>query len=125
MNPLGLSWRGFDLAETTEGKVIGCAQVKDHRDGTRELASLWVHPDYRGQGVASMLVRLIQGRADADLWLTCRADLVPLYLRYNFLEVDQPALMPGYFQRVWWAFRWMQKLGIINEHLAVMRWTRI
>ena len=60
INPTGLDWRRFLVAETGQGQVIGCGQVKPHRDGSRELASIVVHPAWRGQGVARAVIeRLI------------------------------------------------------------------
>jgi N-acetylglutamate synthase-like GNAT family acetyltransferase len=56
INPLGLKWRRFLVAVNENGFKIGCAQVKVHKDGTRELASVAVVPFYRHQGVAETMV---------------------------------------------------------------------
>ena len=45
--------------DQSQGEVIGCAQIKPHRDGSRELASLVVHPDYRGQGIARRMIQYL------------------------------------------------------------------
>jgi hypothetical protein len=45
INPSGLDWQRFFVAEDQAGKVIGCAQLKPHRDGSVELASLVVVED--------------------------------------------------------------------------------
>ncbi len=42
INPTGLDWRRFLVAEGPEGMIIACGQVKPHGDGTRELSSVAV-----------------------------------------------------------------------------------
>ena len=44
----GLDWRRFKLAETGDGELLGMCQVRRYWD-TRELGSLWVRKDCRGQ----------------------------------------------------------------------------
>jgi N-acetylglutamate synthase-like GNAT family acetyltransferase len=34
INPTGLKWQRFIVAETPEGQVIGCGQIKSHSDGS-------------------------------------------------------------------------------------------
>lgn len=120
LNPLGISWQAFDIVEGPDGQVLGCGQIKRHRDGSVELASLYIAPEYRGQGIASALIRQLQSKARSDLWLTCRSDLIPFYARFEFLEVTDPREMPGYFRRVWQLFRLFKRLVGEGGHLAVM-----
>ena len=42
INPLGLDWQRFVMAVHGHGVRIGCAQLKMHKDGSRELASVAV-----------------------------------------------------------------------------------
>jgi N-acetylglutamate synthase-like GNAT family acetyltransferase len=44
INPLGLDWRRFVVALAENEVVIGCGQLKPHRDGSWELASIVVAP---------------------------------------------------------------------------------
>jgi len=99
INPTGLDWRRFTLAVDDHDRMAGCAQVKPHRDGTRELASLAVQPDWRGQGVARMLIEHLLVRHSPPLYLTCRARLQPLYEKFGFQILPQDELTP-YFRRI-------------------------
>ena len=52
INPMDLNWWHFIVAELGDGTFIGCGQLKPHKDGSLELASLAVEEKYRGLGVA-------------------------------------------------------------------------
>jgi N-acetylglutamate synthase-like GNAT family acetyltransferase len=99
INPTGLDWRRFVVAISADGKVIGCGQVKPHRDGSRELASIAVSPGWRGRGVARAIIERLLGAYPGDLYLMCRAELGALYARFGFREID-PSEMPRYFRRI-------------------------
>lgn len=66
---LGLreEWRELDLAEDVslvelEGRLAGVASLTD-RGGGRFVADGYVHPELRGNGVGSTLIRLTEARA--------------------------------------------------------------
>jgi amino-acid N-acetyltransferase len=99
INPTGLAWGRFWVAEA-EAEVIGCAQVKPHKDGSSELASLVVRPDWRGRGVARALVEHFQGEYHGPLYLTCRTELGEFYEKFGFRIVTVEE-MPNYFRRVY------------------------
>ena len=99
INPTGLDWRRFVLAVDPHDRMAGCAQVKPHRDGTRELASLAVQPAYRGQGVARRLIEHLLARTPSPLYLTCRSTLQPFYEKFGF-QVVSPQELPPYFRRI-------------------------
>ncbi len=124
LNPLGLDWQAFLIAEDDQGRFLGCVQRKVHKDGSEELASLYVVPHYRGRGIAANLIEAIISCAHDDLWLTCRSALVPFYMRFGFYEVRDPARMPAYFSRVWRLFRVLTKGANPEARLAVMHWRR-
>jgi len=48
INPMGLDWQHFVVAVHEHGVRIGCAQLKVHKDGSRELASVAVVPSSGG-----------------------------------------------------------------------------
>ena len=56
INPMGLDWRRFIIAVDKDDHLVGCGQVKQHKDGSLELASIAVQPDWRKQGVARAIV---------------------------------------------------------------------
>ncbi|MBM4425047.1 MAG: GNAT family N-acetyltransferase [Chloroflexi bacterium] len=86
INPMNLDWERFIVAED-DGEFVGCAQVKPHTDGVRELASLAVSPSWQGQGIGSMLVKALLEREKGELYLMCRAKTAPYYRRFGFVEV--------------------------------------
>jgi GNAT superfamily N-acetyltransferase len=100
INPLGLNWRRFLIAVDSGGRLVGCGQVKPHNDGTRELASIAVEPDWRGRGIAREIIETLMAENPPPLYLTCRADLEPLYNRFGF-RVLQPGEMERDLRRIW------------------------
>jgi len=101
--------------------VLACAQVKPHGDGSRELASLVVAPDARGQGLARAVIQHLQASNPPPLYLTCRAALQPFYRKFGFHTLA-PEAMPLYFVRIWRIFRLIARLTRRPMRLAVMRW---
>ncbi|PWH17570.1 MAG: GNAT family N-acetyltransferase [Anaerolineae bacterium] len=104
INPLGLNWRRFLVAETQAGEFIGCGQLKPHFDGSMELASLAVVPAWRGRGVARRIIQQLMRNAPRPLYLTCLAHLGAFYEKFGF-RVLGPEEMPPYFRRLYWLAR--------------------
>ena len=100
INRMGLDWRRFWVACDPAGWVVGIGQVKPHRDGSNELASLVVEPRMRGRGIASLILSRLIMEHPIPLWLVCRSELVGLYDRFGFRAVSDPAEMPPYFRRI-------------------------
>ena len=120
LNPMGIHWQRFLLACDLEGAVIGCGQVKPHRDGSRELASLVVCKPWRNQGVARALIDALTEHEMKPLWLTCASDLVPFYRKFGFEEVASPSQMPAYFRLARRAFDLITLFRKFPGYLAVM-----
>ena len=55
LNPHGLDWSNFVVAVDGD-ELIGAAQIRRHKDGSRELGSLVVDRSHRRQGLASRLI---------------------------------------------------------------------
>lgn len=122
LNPLGVRWERFRVAVDSNEDIIGCAQVKGHRDGSRELASLVVSGEWRGRGVGRALVKVLQKEHGPPLWLTSRSSLIPYYQRFGFLELEADGYKPFYFR---WVSRLVNTAGFLaskGEYLAVMLW---
>ena len=120
INPLGIYWRRFLVAVDDGERLLGCGQVKVHRDGSRELASIAVVPGCRGQGVASALIERLISAHDPPLYLTCRDHLGGFYERFGF-QVIQLADMPGYFRRVYRLVNFLRLISAAQASLLVMR----
>jgi amino-acid N-acetyltransferase len=120
INPAGLDWRRFTVAETELGEVVGCGQIKPHRDGSNELASLVVDPAYQGQGIARRLVSHLVENHTGILYLMCRASLGGFYKKLGF-EVIPESQMPKYFQRISRLASLAEILQKQGEKLLVMR----
>lgn len=123
INPLGLDWRRFVVAVHAHEVRIGCAQLKVHKDNSRELASVAVVPLYRHQRVAETMIREILENQNPPIYLTCRSSLVSFYERFGFSEMLDLETMPAYFRKVKRVFNWLEKRKWV-ERLAVMVWKR-
>lgn len=122
INPRDLDWRRFLVAVDRQGKLVGCGQVKPHRDGSRELASIAVRPKWRSRGVASEIIRRLMAEAGPPLWLMCRSHLAGFYQRHGFVAVRDEARMPRYFRRVYRLASVAARLLPGDNPMAVMAW---
>jgi len=122
INPMGLDWRRFVAAETANGETLGYGQIKTHRDGSRELASLVVRQAWRGRGVARAILRHLMREAGPPLWLMCRSGLVPFYRRFGFAEIRRGRRLPPYFRNMQRLVRVFQAFAHSQGYLAIMVW---
>lgn len=123
INPMGLDWRRFLVAVDEDGRFIGCGQVKPHKDGTRELASIAVVREWRRRGVAGDIIERLKAEHGRPLWLTCRSTLVPFYQPFGFVEITDVNQMSSYFRR---AKRFVNLLVALTRskiYMAVMLWS--
>lgn len=90
-NRINLQPACFLVAEDG-GRVIGIGQIKHHRDGTPELASLVVAADRRGEGIGQALVRALAASHGGPLYLFCLAALEGFYTRLGFQRVERAHL---------------------------------
>ena len=119
INPTGLDWRRCVVAETVSGQFSGCGQIKAHSEGVLELASIAVIPSARKQGLGSLLIRWLMDTAPRPLYLTCRAQMEPFYLKFGF-RIVKKADLPKYFRQISELARLMNGLHIIHDKLLVM-----
>lgn len=117
LNPLGLHGSRFLVVEVA-GQVVGAVQIRPHRDGSRELASLVVDPAWRGRGLGSMMVQALLAREPGPLYLICRTELEGFYQRFGFQRVSRPEMPPF--------FRWIDRMARLARPFGgswvVMRW---
>lgn len=124
LNPSGVKWPRFVVGVDSSGEVVACAQVKPHRDGSHELASLVVRPEYRGQGIARLLVEYWIQHHEGDLYLMCRASLGGFYRRFGFEAVVEGDL-PPYFRRISRLASLFQRRRDPKNGLLIMRRERL
>lgn len=120
INPTGLDWRRFVVAELPTGEVIGCGQIKPHGKQVLELASIAVHRDHRRRGVAAAVIRRLLEDAPRPLYLMCRSTLGPFYEKFGFRAIDREE-MPVYFRRVTQVAGLIEALARAGETLLVMK----
>ncbi len=121
INPMNLDWRRFIVAQAQDdGQVVGCGQVKPHRDGSRELASIAVRPEWRERGIATMIIENLLNDQPGELYLTCRAAMGPFYEKFGFRSI-QADKMPAYFRRLTRLVGVLGKMRLAGEGLLVMK----
>lgn len=120
INPTGLDWPRFLVALTPQDELIGCVQIKPHHDGSRELASLAVQPQWQGRGVARAVIEAMLKGQSGELYLMCQSHLGPLYEKFGFSAISEKE-MPTYFRRISKLAGVIVKLRATGEHLLVMR----
>ena len=118
INPMDLRWPHFLIAEEA-GRTIGVGQVKQHRDGSQELASMAVAPDRQGAGVGSAIIHeLLARHGGGVLHLTCLAERQGYYERFGFQRL-QRSEYPPYFRRLVPVFNSVGRL--FGQRIIVMR----
>jgi N-acetylglutamate synthase-like GNAT family acetyltransferase len=127
LNPLGVDWRNFLVAEDSAGRLVGIGAVKGHGDGSRELASIATAPDRRGRGVAGAVIRaLIEREREVSagearpLYLTCRGERTGFYERFGFRAAGEGEMTP-YFRRLHRLAAAAVRLLRLNDRMVVMR----
>jgi N-acetylglutamate synthase-like GNAT family acetyltransferase len=118
INPMGLDWERFFVAEE-DGEFLGCIQIKPHKDGSRELASVAVTPARQSQGIGSLMVKAMLEREAGTLYLTCRKDNVTYYQRFGFVELE-PSEYPRSFKVIMRAGQIFSKI-MGSEGVAMMK----
>lgn len=87
LNPRNLHWERFLVAEEN-GSVVGIRQVKIHPQGTREVASGFVLPEYRSQGISARLMNELLAREKGPLYSLVDQKWLPYYEQFGFRRVS-------------------------------------
>ena len=88
LNPNHLDWRNFIVATDEGGAIIGAAQIRPHRAGARELASLVVAPHWRGRGLAGRLVDVRLAEQGDNVCVVTGRQNVRHYARWGFRPIS-------------------------------------
>jgi len=122
INPMGLKWPCFLVAVDENAQLIGCGQIKTHRDGSRELASIAVQKAWRRQGIAGAIIKQLLARQEPPIWLTCTDNLVSFYEQFDFVEVRNGRTIPFYFRLARSLFKPVLWFSSRYNYLAIMIW---
>jgi N-acetylglutamate synthase-like GNAT family acetyltransferase len=87
LNPRNLHWERFLVAEQ-DGQIIGIRQIKVYADGTREVASGFVLPEYRRRGISARLMKELLARENGPLYTMVNEMRAPYYEQFGFRRVD-------------------------------------
>lgn len=87
LKPTGLSWPNFVVA-VDDTELVGAAQIRKHRDGSRELGSLIVVSRWRGTGVASRMVRSLLASEQGPVFTITGKVRAATFARWGFQPVD-------------------------------------
>lgn len=87
LNPRNLNWQNFLVAEENN-ELVGIRQVKVYERGTREVASGFVLPGYRRQGISAQLMRALLARETGPLYAMANEERAPYYEQFGFRRVD-------------------------------------
>jgi hypothetical protein len=114
-------WRHFIVAETAEGTVIGCCQVKPHRCGIREVTTLCIDREWRNGIVVAKLGKFVIANTPHPLWGTCMDKHIAFQKRNGGVLVVDTHLMPPHLRRRQRLFNFFLRLAGKKSYLAVMK----
>ena len=95
INSRNLHWEHFLIAEE-DGQIVGIRQVKVHKQGTREVASGFVLPEYQHRGISAQLMNEILSREKGTLYLLCAKRWKKYYEQFGFWDVKLSELPPDF-----------------------------
>jgi ribosomal protein S18 acetylase RimI-like enzyme len=96
MNPLTVKPETVLVACSPSNKIVGFGQVRPHTPSFSVLASVYVYPDSRRQGVGSAVVEALCQRhdetTDTQLVLLTMQSTMPFYNKFGFYETNSSGL---------------------------------
>lgn len=121
INPTGLDWRRFIVIADEGGQLLACGQIKPH-GGIRELASLAVQPEARGQGLASAIICHLKEQSGPPLYLMCASHLAEFYKKFGFRVLEEREI-PASFSRFDTLINFLPRLRQRPPRLLIMLWS--
>ena len=133
LNPTRLNWPNFVVAAEESG-LVGAVQLRTHSDGSREIGSLIVRKEWRGQGIASRMIDALISRDDGRLLVITNENIAALFERRGFRRIE-PDAVPAAIRRNYrigrlagimslLKFRRMRRLVILDRGVADPRVVR-
>ncbi|MFH2102656.1 MAG: GNAT family N-acetyltransferase [Chloroflexota bacterium] len=119
INPFGLHWDRFVVAETSKDQIVGCGQIKLHGDGSSELASVAVREQFRGQRVGRKIIEKLVASRKNSLYLICRPELELFYNRFGFTS-DNLKRLPPYFRIIYLVVSNMARIVPGNDRRIIV-----
>ncbi|HSL44682.1 MAG TPA: GNAT family N-acetyltransferase [Anaerolineales bacterium] len=117
LNPRNLHWQNFLIAQEN-GQIVGIRQVKVYSQGTREVASGFVLPEYRRQGISARLMNELLARETGPLYTMVNEKRAYYYEQFGFRRVNPGQLPPD--------FRKEYRIGrVVTTLMALFRRERI
>ena len=88
LDPNDLDWRRFVVAYDGD-RLVGTVQMRRHPDGSRELGSLAVAADMRGQGIAARMIALLLADEPGPIQMITGAAHAAHYERFGFMKIGR------------------------------------
>ncbi len=85
LDPTSLNWSQFLIAEDA-GEIVGIGQIRPYPK-CRELGSIAVKKEYRGNGVGGAIIRALLVEETGDVYLECEVHNVTYYNRFGFVKI--------------------------------------
>ena len=125
LNPINVRWQNFTIAEEA-GRIVGIGQLRPHSDGSRELASLAVAPEFQRRGIGSQLMCALLAKQTPPIYLFCEDELERYYTRFGFRLIDTPKKLPVSLARLYRAGSLVKRIDVLlgrsQARLIAMRW---
>jgi len=86
LDPTSLNWPQFLIAEAA-GEIVGIGQIRPYPK-CRELGSIAVKKEHRGNGVGSAVIQALLAGETGDVYLECEAHNVTYYNRFGFVKIQ-------------------------------------
>jgi len=123
LHPFNLHWQNFIIALDAD-TIVGVGQIKEHGDGTRELASMAILPDYQNQGIGSEIIRQLITPEVGTLYLMCPNFRESFYNRFDFQTItgsEIPGSLRGWVKLGRWLTSIMTLFGSEDFTILAMK----
>jgi amino-acid N-acetyltransferase len=97
LNPTDLRWHNFIVA-VDDSVLVGAVQLRRHADGSRELGSLVVLPQVRGQGIAARLIDTLLADQRGQVHMITNGEHAERFRQWGFERIE-PRRAPWHVRR--------------------------